>query len=95
MNQLKLTVGAVCAMLTFGSTALAQTPVPVRHPGIGGAYRQRERHPEIRAAIRALERSRADLNRANTDFHGHREAALKYIDQALNELQQALASDRH
>jgi hypothetical protein len=56
---------------------------------------QRERHPEIRKALRALQRTRTDLNNAAHDFHGHKAAALRHIDEAIAELRAALSSDRH
>ena len=50
---------------------LFQQAVPVR------AAVARERHPEIRKAIAALERAKTDLKRANHDFGGHRAEAPK------------------
>jgi uncharacterized protein (UPF0305 family) len=58
------------------------------------AFAERERHPEIREAIRALERAKNDLQHAAHDFHGHREEALESVNRALNQLQAALACDR-
>ena len=55
---------------------------------------RRERHPEIREGIRALERARNDLQHAAHDFHDHREEALESVNRALNQLQAALACDR-
>ena len=52
-----------------------------------------ERHPEIREAIRALERAKIDLQNAAHDYHGHRQEALDSVDRALNQLQLALACD--
>ena len=53
----------------------------------------RERHPEIRRAIDALERAKTDLKRANHDFGGHREAALDACDKAIAQLRLALQYD--
>ena len=54
-----------------------------------------ERHPEIMRAMRALQRTRADLAAANRDFGGHRTRAVQLVDQAIDELKAALAYDRH
>ncbi|HET7789721.1 MAG TPA: hypothetical protein VFK78_02905 [Gemmatimonadales bacterium] len=53
-----------------------------------------EPHPEIRAAIDALERARLHLKSAAHDFGGHRVAAIAAIDRALIQLRLALQYDR-
>ena len=54
----------------------------------------RERHPRIRAAIRALQGAKMELERAATDFGGHRKEALEAVDNALKQLQEALQADK-
>ena len=54
----------------------------------------RERHPEIRRAINALQHARSDLQNAATDFGGHRADALAATDNAIRQLQLALQYDR-
>jgi hypothetical protein len=44
-----------------------------------------EPHPEIRAALEALHSAKQDLEAAAHDFHGHRVAALKHVDEAIGE----------
>lgn len=56
---------------------------------------KRERHPEIRKAMRALERARNDLRHADRDFGGHRARAANLIDQALTECREAINADKH
>lgn len=53
-----------------------------------------EPHPEINAAIRALEAARLHLQRAAHDFGGHRVKAIRAIDAALVQLRLALKYDR-
>ena len=53
-----------------------------------------EPHPEIDAAIRALEAARLHLQRAAHDFGGHRVKAIRAIDAALVQLRLALKYDR-
>lgn len=53
-----------------------------------------ERHPEIRAAQRDLSRAKEHLSVAAHDFGGHRVKAIQFIDQAQEELRDALQFDR-
>ena len=53
-----------------------------------------ERHPEIHGALHALEVARTRLEKANHDFGGHREAALRACNTAIEQLRLALEFDR-
>lgn len=53
-----------------------------------------EPHPEIRAAIGALERAKTHLQHAAHDFGGHRVEAIGAIDRALEQLRLALKFDK-
>jgi hypothetical protein len=53
-----------------------------------------ERHPEIRAAQNHLMQAKARLERADHDFAGHRVKAIEHINEALEELNLALQSDK-
>jgi hypothetical protein len=53
-----------------------------------------ERHPQIRAAIRALENAKKHLQEAAHDFGGHRAEALESVDNAIKQLRQALQYDK-
>lgn len=86
-----LVVPTMIAPRAFAANAQAaalQQAVPVKK-----AVR-RERHPEIRNAIAALERAKTDLKRANHDFGGHRAEALEACDRAIAQLKLALQYDR-
>jgi hypothetical protein len=75
---------ATKAPVATASAAAQEKPAP------------RERHPEIRAAIRQLETAKAGLQKYGAhDFGGHRVKAIEHIDQALAELHQALQYDKH
>jgi hypothetical protein len=53
-----------------------------------------EQHPVIQKAIQQLQTVKSELqNQAAHDFKGHRENAIKHIDQALDELNLALQVD--
>lgn len=54
----------------------------------------RERHPHIRGAIRELQEAKRELQTAAHDFGGHREDALKAVDEAIHQLQLALQYDK-
>jgi hypothetical protein len=71
--------------------AAPRTPEPKPAPAAAAA----EPHPEIRAALANLREAREHLEHAAHDFHGHRVAAIKAIDEAIEQLQLALRSDRH
>jgi hypothetical protein len=55
---------------------------------------EKERHPRIRAAIRELREAKRDLEKADHDFGGHRVAAIKAVDHAIEQLEKALKYDR-
>jgi len=76
-------LGLAAAALPISTQA--QTPPP---------RRSGERHPELRRTLRMLERTEADLRRANRDFGGHREKAADLCHQAEGQIQQALRSDK-
>jgi hypothetical protein len=84
--------GAVALALGAFVPANAQTPPPP--PGAVGHRGHREHHPELRMALRALNRAKTALQRGSHDFSGHREKALDLTNQAISEVQQAIQSDR-
>lgn len=56
---------------------------------------KKEKHPEIRACIKQLEKTKWDLeHKAASDFHGHKVEAIKSIDEAIEHLRQGLAADK-
>ncbi|MGI9035716.1 MAG: hypothetical protein ACR2GD_06725 [Pyrinomonadaceae bacterium] len=89
LAQLRLALGSDRAQLVM-------PPANQNVSFINAAYQQnnRERHPEIRRAINALNRAKEDLEDASHDFQGHREAALDATNNALRQLQAALACDK-
>ncbi len=66
------------------------TPPPTAPGAPGLQHPARGRHPAIRAAIRALEAAKADMQAAAHDFGGHRADALVACDNAIAQLKQAL-----
>jgi hypothetical protein len=73
----------------------AQTPTPTTSSKPsewrGGGH---ERHPNIRHAIRALEKAKEELQKADHDFGGHRADALAECDKAIEQLKLALQYDK-
>ena len=61
---------------TIGSVTLAATLASAQ-----------ERHPRIRAAIRAINNAKDDLRHAPHDFGGHRDDAIHACDEAVRQLQ--------
>jgi Spy/CpxP family protein refolding chaperone len=93
MNKKLLALFAASAVglsvLTYSVCAQsAPTPTPPANPAAptGG----RHYHPAIRAAIRALERAKAEMQAAAHDFGGHRVDAINACDIAIAQLQLAL-----
>jgi len=55
----------------------------------------KEGHPVIRQSIRQLENVKRELTtKAASDFGGHKAAAIKSIDEAIEHLKQALNFDK-
>jgi hypothetical protein len=98
-NNMKRKITLMATLLTLtgaaiytNTTALAQsTPPPATQTPATPVH---ERHPAIRNAIRALEKAKVDLKNADHDFGGHREAALKECDAAIEQLKLALQYDK-
>ena len=84
-----IAVATLTAVLTL-PLAAAQPKNPTR-PASGVAQ---EPHPQIMAAIRALEAARLHLQHAAHDFGGHRVKAIRAIDAALVQLKLALQYDK-
>jgi len=74
-----------------GSPQPAAPPAPPRPAAASPAP---QRHPRIEAAIRNLEQARRELDAAPAIYHGHREAAIKKVTEALEECHKALESVR-
>jgi hypothetical protein len=50
--------------------------------------------PAMQAALKNLRQARADLNRATADKGGHRERALRLVDDAIAEVERGMHYDR-
>ena len=53
-----------------------------------------ERHPHLRAAMRELDGAREELRTAPHDFGGHREAAMRALDEAHHQIEECLKFER-
>jgi len=93
-------VRALCGLATilaagaaFGVSA--QTPIaPAISPGVRMAQKGKEKHPELRAALKALRNAKERLERAAHDYDGHRVKAIEHINEAISEVELAIASDK-
>ena len=80
-------VSALAAALAMPAFALPQDK--------DNKMEKKEKHPEIRECIKQLEKTKSDLeHKAAGDFHGHKAAAVKSINEAMEHLNQALQSDK-
>jgi hypothetical protein len=77
--------------LAAGSTVVSYAQMPMT-PAEGGQGHGGGRHPEIHHAMHALENAKSDLEHSAHDYQGHRVKALELVNEAISELQQALAS---
>jgi hypothetical protein len=77
---------ALSGLGTYTAVHAQSTNAPV-HP-------RREAHPAIHRAITSLEAAKVELKNAAHDFGGHREAALKECDAAIQQLKLALEYDK-
>jgi hypothetical protein len=59
-----------------------------------GGKNGREGHPVLQSSMRQLENIKDRLQKAPTDFGGHREKAVDAIGHAINELQEAIQFDK-
>lgn len=83
------------ATLLGGGAFVSQVVAAPNHPPIVAVQRKRERHPEIRKAMKNLEQAKTNLQNADRDFGGHRTKAVEAINVALDECKAALAFDKH
>ena len=86
MRQMMLRGALVVGMAAI----LAGGAWTVEAQGKGG----KEKHPILRQSIHQLEAIKDRLQKAPTDFGGHREKAVDAIGHAIEELNQAIAFDK-
>lgn len=95
---MRVHVAPLIAVFALPFALVAATPSgparPVTSPP-AAAKSYPEPHPEINAAIRALERAKLHLQHAAHDFGGHRVEAIRAIDGALEQLKLALQYDKN
>src|SRR5437899_11421021 len=84
MPKRRSTVAVLALGLVLGASSLAFTQDKPPKPERG------ERHPQIHAAMRALNVAARHLVHAEHHFSGHRAKALELVKQAEGELKQAL-----
>ncbi len=90
-------VAASFALALIPALASAQTSVaPVGPatvtPGAPVAGQHGDRHPEIKKAIRHLEEAKQALQSAAHDYSGHRDDAIRLIDQAEAQLRTGITA---
>ena len=83
-----LLAASALTVVSLAQSNSSQAPAPAQ----SGA--KKERHPAIRAAIRALQSAKVEMQNAAHDFGGHRVAALAECDKAIAQLQAALQYDK-
>ncbi|HVS34578.1 MAG TPA: hypothetical protein VMS17_03285 [Gemmataceae bacterium] len=71
------------ALGTVGAAGFAALAAAVLAPSKASAA---ERHPKIRAALADLREAREELANADTDFGGHKKAAIEAVNGAIEQL---------
>ncbi len=103
MTTSKNAAAVLAAIVGFGSVALSGAAIQPASAQVPGTFRPHagqtgrrtgEKHPELRRALRSLERTEAQLRHSARDFGGHREKAADLCHQAEQEIQQALQTDK-
>jgi hypothetical protein len=92
-----LAAGALSLALGIPTLSLGQAAksAPAGQQGKMGK-KGGERHPEMHEAMRQLRRAKETLQRdAAHDFAGHRMKAIEHIDQAMQEIEKGLQSDKN
>ncbi len=88
----------ICAILTASAFAFAMSlPIAAQDKDDKAKdekHEHMEQHPAIKAAIHHLEEAKKSLESASHDFGGHRAAALKHVNEALEECNDALHFDK-
>ena len=87
MSSRSVSVAKLSAVAAVAALAGALTAyVPMREAGA-------ENQPRMRSALQSLQNARAHLNQATGDKGGHRVAALRLVDSAIDEVQKGIAVD--
>jgi hypothetical protein len=84
---------ALVLALAFPVAVPAAPPTPHAQPTPAAAAAA-EKHHHIHDAIDALRAARADLMEASHDFGGHREDAVRSIDNSIHQLELCLQYDK-
>lgn len=93
MKKMFALLFAAALACAIPAPAAAQQPPTAKLKRVQMAN-EKEEHPEIGAAMMHLKEAKRSLELAKHDFHGHRVAALKHVDEALEECRLALESDK-
>ena len=95
MHRSFVVVGTLAALLlTLAPAVRAQQGGMAPQGAQAQKGGRKEQHPEIRRALQALERAKYDLEHGAHDFGGHRAQALELVNQVIQQLHQALQSDK-
>ena len=84
----------VCLTCILGSVAILGVRSQLPAAALPASPAFAERHPEMRAALRNLEKVQDNLQKAARDYDGHRAKALDLVNQAIVEVKLGIDSDR-
>jgi len=91
----RLVISSIAGLAILGSGAVVATNAYAQARPVRSTHQTIERHPDLQRALSALHRAYTNLNDGARDFGGHRAAAERLTNQAIEQVQQALRDDKH
>lgn len=80
-------VALLCALaIPVYRSAAKAAPAPAMHAAVAPP----DNHPEYRDALNDLRNARKHLEKAEADGYGHRDRAMRAVDEAISQCNQAL-----
>ncbi len=92
---MKRKIALLTLLIALSGIAIYTTSTTFAQSMNGPATPHREAHPRIRHAIAALHEAKVEMKAAAHDFGGHRVAAIKACDDAIEQLKLALQYDKN
>lgn len=94
MKKLCALFATAALACTMSLPAVAQQKDTAKIKRVQMAQKEKGKHPNIEAAMMHLREAKESLEKASHDYGGHRSAALKHVNEALEECRDALTFDK-
>ena len=94
----KVLISLLFGAFIFTGISYAQTPPPAQAPVVAASEgvkpAHREKHPELHKAMHKLRDAKQTLEKAGHEYGGHKAKAVAAINEALQEVQAALDTEK-